>query len=118
MLCSETFGAFRMVLKHNCHRCGKAVCENCSKQKRRLSQLDQKKHRVCDECDALMANHLLLKMFEREVQSKKNLYEEKRAELKDTKYACSDALQQLERAKQIWEQKTQETDKKIQIRET
>lgn len=37
MLCSETFGKLKMVYKHNCKRCGKAVCENCSKQKRRLS---------------------------------------------------------------------------------
>lgn len=54
MLCSETFGHFRMIFKHNCKRCGKAVCENCSKQQRKLSQLDSKKHRICDECDALM----------------------------------------------------------------
>lgn len=31
MLCSETFGRIRMIFKHNCKRCGKAVCENCSK---------------------------------------------------------------------------------------
>ena len=31
MLCSETFGRIRMIFKHNCKRCGKAVCEHCSK---------------------------------------------------------------------------------------
>ena len=56
MLCSETFGKLKMVYKHNCKRCGKAVCENCSKQKRRLSQLNPEKLRICDECDALLAN--------------------------------------------------------------
>ena len=66
MLCSETFGRIRMIFKQHCKRCGKAVCENCSKQSRRLCQIDKKSHRVCDECDALMANYLLEKMFERE----------------------------------------------------
>ena len=83
MLCSETFGRMRIIFKHNCKRCGKAVCENCSKQQRRLCQIDQRRYRVCDECDALMANHLLEKMFEREVQSKKADYEEMKAALKD-----------------------------------
>ena len=83
MLCSETFGRIRMIFKHNCKRCGKAVCENCSKQQRRLCQIDSKKHRVCDECDALMANHLLEKMFEREAISKKQNWEDLRAQLKD-----------------------------------
>ena len=32
MLCSETFGRIRMIFKYNCKRCGKAVCDNCSKQ--------------------------------------------------------------------------------------
>ena len=63
MLCSETFNLIRLVAKHNCRRCGKMVCENCSRQNRQLSKLDKKKHRVCDECDALLANHLLEKMF-------------------------------------------------------
>ena len=77
MLCSEAYGHFKMLSKKNCRACGKSVCDNCSKANRRLSQLDQKKHKVCDECDALMANHQLLKMFEREAQNKKNQYEEK-----------------------------------------
>ena len=31
MLCSETFNLIRLVAKHNCRRCGKMVCENCSR---------------------------------------------------------------------------------------
>ena len=117
MLCSETYGHFRMLQKKNCRRCGKSVCESCSKAQRKLSLIDQKKHRICDECDASMANHLLLKMFEREVENKKNSYEEKRAQLTDMKIQRDETLEQLDRAKQLWEQKTSETDKKIQIRE-
>lgn len=64
-----------------------------------------------------MANHLLEKMFEREVQNKKSTYEDLKAQLKDSKYARSDSHLMLERAKQQWESKTQETDKKIQLRD-
>ena len=64
-----------------------------------------------------MANHLLEKMFEREVQNKKSNYEDLRAQLKDAKYTRLESNQQLERAKQTWESRTQETDKKIQLRE-
>mmetsp|Transcript_6912 Transcript_6912/g.8276 ORF Transcript_6912/g.8276 Transcript_6912/m.8276 type:complete len:94 (+) Transcript_6912:424-705(+) len=92
MLCSETYGHFKMLSKKNCRRCGKSICENCGKQSRRLSQLDPKKHRVCDECDALMANHLLLKMFEREAQNKKNAYEDKQAQLNDSKVQRDETL--------------------------
>ena len=106
MLCSETYGHFRMLQKKNCRRCGKSVCESCSKSSRRLSQIDKKTHRVCDECDALMANHLLLKMFEREAQNKKNNYEEKRSQLKDLKQQRDETIEDLDRSKQIWEQKT------------
>ena len=117
MLCSETFGRIRMIFKHNCKRCGKAVCENCSKQQRRLCQIDPKKHRVCDECDALMSNHLLEKMFEREAQSKKSNYEEMKAQLKDASIMREQAQDQLEKAKSLWESKTNETDSKLKIRE-
>jgi len=65
-----------------------------------------KKHRVCDECDAIMANHLLLKMFEREAQNKKNTYEDKRAQLNDLKEQRDETIEQLDRAKSLWEQKT------------
>ena len=78
MLCSETFGKRRLIFKHNCKRCGKAVCDACSKQKRRLCQNDTKRYRVCDECDTLMENHMLDGMFERESQTKKQDFEELR----------------------------------------
>lgn len=43
--------------KHHCKRCGAAVCGLCSgSAKRRLSKIDKKKYRVCDECDTLMSN--------------------------------------------------------------
>ena len=64
-----------------------------------------------------MANHLLEKMFEREVQTKKADYEEMKAALKDATVLREESQDELERAKRIWEDKTQETDKKIEIRE-
>lgn len=64
-----------------------------------------------------MANHLLEKMFEREAQSKKQTYEDMKAQLKDATVMREDAQDQLERAKLIWQDKTKETDKKIYFRE-
>jgi hypothetical protein len=44
-------------MRHNCKRCGISVCTLCSaSSKRRLSKIDKKKYRVCDECDTLMSN--------------------------------------------------------------
>ena len=56
-------------------------------------------------------------MFEREVQTKKADYEEMKAALKDATILREESQDELERAKRIWEDKTQETDKKIDIRE-
>jgi len=43
--------------KHHCRRCGRCVCTLCSSSpQRRLSKVDKKKYRVCDECDTLMSN--------------------------------------------------------------
>ena len=83
MLCSEAFKLTRLVAKYNCEHCGKMVCGNCSRQNRRLSKLDGKKYRVCDECDAILANHQLQKMFQREIINKKASYEEARQRVKD-----------------------------------
>ena len=56
-------------------------------------------------------------MFEREVQTKKADYEEMKAALKDATVLREESQDELERAKRIWEDKTQENDKKIEIRE-
>lgn len=64
-----------------------------------------------------MANHLLINMFEREAQNQKNKYEDKRAQLKKLRQQRDETIAKLEKAKQIWDQKTKENDKKIQIRE-
>ena len=61
---------------------------------------------MCDECDALMANHLLEKMFEREVQTKKTDYEEMKAALKDATTLRKESQNELERAKRIKDNKT------------
>ena len=56
-------------------------------------------------------------MFEREVQTKKADYEEMKAALKDATILREESQDELERAKRIWEDKRDETDKKIEIRE-
>jgi len=76
MLCSKNFGGMMKTVGlgcKNCKRCGKAVCENCAKHKRRLSKLEDKVYRVCDECDTVLANYNLDQMFAREVASKRQL---------------------------------------------
>ena len=64
-----------------------------------------------------MANHLLEKMFQREVQTKKARFEDTTAQVKDAKIMRDEAYEALERAKLAWEDKTRETDSKIKIRE-
>ena len=53
---------------------------------------------MCDECDALMANHLLESMFEREAQTKKQNYEDLRAQLKEANVMREEARAQLDHA--------------------
>ena len=117
MLCSETFGKLKLVYKHNCKRCGKAVCENCSKSRRRLSQLNPEKLRICDECDALLANHMLEKMFQRELAFKKSTYEELKGQVKDMEKLISQNQHDLKHAQSYWDDKIKETDGRIAIRE-
>ena len=70
MLCSTKFSTF-LNSQHNCKKCGKAVCDACSRSKRRLSRLDKDKFRVCDECDTLLSNYNFSRMYMREIQEKK-----------------------------------------------
>lgn len=69
LLCAAKFGIFS--LQHNCKKCGKAVCDTCSKSKRRLSKIDKDKFRVCDECDILLSNYNFSRMYMREINDKK-----------------------------------------------
>jgi len=55
-LCSTKFAMFGSASQHNCKKCGKSICDSCSKSKRRLSKLEKTKFRVCDECDCLLSN--------------------------------------------------------------
>ena len=60
MLCEAEFTKmFPANPIRHCKRCGKSICDICSRTKRQLSQADTEKHRVCDECDTLMDNYLI-----------------------------------------------------------
>mmetsp|Transcript_52014 Transcript_52014/g.71389 ORF Transcript_52014/g.71389 Transcript_52014/m.71389 type:complete len:99 (-) Transcript_52014:615-911(-) len=63
MLCLLVFKTLSFTMKKNCKRCGKMVCDSCSQAKRRLSKLEKKKQRVCDECDTLLSNYNFEKMY-------------------------------------------------------
>lgn len=53
-LCDSKFTF--MKRKHNCRRCGRCLCDKCSKNERALSRHSIKKHRVCDRCDFKLEN--------------------------------------------------------------
>jgi hypothetical protein len=69
MLCPQKFAIFSP--QHNCKKCGKSICGDCSKNKRRLSKMDKNKFRVCDECDTLLSNYNFSRMYARETEEKK-----------------------------------------------
>lgn len=48
----------------NCKRCGKAICETCSDQRRQLAKDDPTLYRVCDKCDTEMDNFRLKRNHE------------------------------------------------------
>ena len=39
-----------------CSYCGRSVCDACSQNFRRLSQMDKKQHKICDFCDHQLSN--------------------------------------------------------------
>ena len=59
MLCEEKFTRIRNGMK-NCKRCGKAICDVCSLNKRPLARDNKEELRVCDLCDTEMDNFKLL----------------------------------------------------------
>ena len=48
----------------NCKRCGSAICETCSDQRRQLAKDDAALYRVCDKCDTEMDNFRLQRNHE------------------------------------------------------
>lgn len=82
-----------------------------------MSKLEKSKHRVCDECDALLSNHNLEKMFQREVGSKKANFDETKQRLKEIDRNIMHAELELKHAKAEWQQKVKETDAKMLLRE-
>ena len=53
----------------HCKRCANAVCGLCSDNQRQLSIADEKKYRVCDECDTMMDNYTIKQNHEEVIQA-------------------------------------------------
>ena len=68
MLCEAPFTRKLKVIhrnvQKNCKRCGRAVCDSCSDQKRQLAKDDTTAYRVCDKCDTEMDNYRLKRNHE------------------------------------------------------
>ena len=68
MLCEAPFtGKLTMInrnVQKNCKRCGRAICDTCSDQKRQLARDDNAMYRVCDKCDTEMDNFRLKRNHE------------------------------------------------------
>lgn len=76
MLCMQKFSILSFSTANNCKRCGKAICDSCSRTRRRLSRMEKSKSRVCDECDTFLANYNFSKLYSQEIQQKKVKLEE------------------------------------------
>lgn len=114
MLCQSKFG---FLGAHNCKRCGIAVCDGCSRSKRRLSKLDKDKLRVCDDCDTLLSNYNFERMYLREIEDKQNALKEVQQKVEHTQEEISERTEQLSRLKIQYQQKLQEVDGKQSIRD-
>lgn len=114
MLCQSKFG---FMGTYNCKRCGVAVCDPCSKSKRRLSKLDKDKLRVCDDCDTLLSNYNFQRMYMREIEDKKANLAEIQQRVEHTQEEISERTEQLSRLKTQYQQKLKEVDDKQSIRD-
>ena len=54
-LCEVEFKKFKKK-SFQCKRCGQSVCDPCSRNMVRLSQMDKKAYKVCDMCEHEMLN--------------------------------------------------------------
>lgn len=79
MLCEAPFTRKIKVMNRNsqknCKRCGKAICEVCSENRRQLSKNDSTLYRVCDKCDTLMDNFRLKQNHEDVLRAQKTKIE-------------------------------------------
>ena len=115
LLCAAKFGIFS--LQHNCKKCGKAVCDTCSKSKRRLSKIDKDKFRVCDECDILLSNYNFSRMYMREINDKKTNLVQLQNRIEQVRDEVSERTEQLERLKTKYQQKLKEVNEKQIIKD-
>ena len=97
MLCPQKFAIFSP--QHNCKKCGKSICGDCSKNKRRLSKMDKSKFRVCDECDTLLSNYNFSRMYSRETEEKKQALLEIQQRVEHTQEEIQERTEQLSRLK-------------------
>ena len=78
-LCEATFTRRLKVVhrnaKKNCKRCGAAICEACSDQRRQLSRNDAELYRVCDKCDTEMDNFRLMRNHKDVLEAQKTKIE-------------------------------------------
>ena len=56
MLCEASFTKLGKNPIRHCKMCAQAVCMVCSDTRRQISQEDQEKYRICDECDTKIDN--------------------------------------------------------------
>ena len=103
--------------EHNCKKCGKAVCDTCSHNKRRLSKIDKEKFRVCDECDILLSNYNFSRMYMREISDKKSNLQQLQNRIEQVRDEVSERTEQLERLKLKYQQKLKEVNEKQMIKD-
>lgn len=86
--------------RHHCRRCGISVCTLCSQSpKRRLSKIDKKKYRVCDECDTLMSNVNFDQMYQNCLQQQEETLAEVKRNIAKRDVQLKQLSQRLEKYK-------------------
>ena len=64
-LCDVKFERFKKTA-YQCKRCGQSVCDLCSRNMLKLSQIDKKLYKVCDMCEHEMLNSQIIRNMEQE----------------------------------------------------
>ena len=64
-LCEVEFKKFKKK-SFQCKRCGQSVCDPCSRNMVRLSQMDKKAYKVCDMCEHEMLNIQIIRNMDQE----------------------------------------------------
>lgn len=117
-LCSKKFSKLTTKMirsaggRHHCKKCGQSVCNMCRNNVRRLSKLDKKKYKICDQCDTTILNVNFEMMYKDCIEKQHESLKELKKSMHNKDLKLKDITKQLEHMKVKYEKRVKEISEK------